>query len=179
MQVNKPLELRYSHNIIEHLGLKLYQNRPTNVLAELVSNAWDADADKVWIDIDANSVAVYDNGTGMSRDTLVDHYLIIGKRKRTAENIDETSPKGRKYMGRKGIGKLAPFGIAKKISVFTIEEKTKKCCWFEVDLSELLSHPDDTEVVEFKYNPKIIYDDVPLAEIETVSGTIVDKFVSL
>ena len=37
-----PLELRFSHNIIEHLGLKLYQNKPTNVLAELVSNSWDA-----------------------------------------------------------------------------------------------------------------------------------------
>jgi hypothetical protein len=44
------LVLRFSHNIIEHLGLKLYQNRPTNVGAELVSNAWDAGAHRVWID---------------------------------------------------------------------------------------------------------------------------------
>ncbi len=42
-----PLVLRFSHNIIEHLGLKLYQNRPTNVVAELVSNSWDAGASNV------------------------------------------------------------------------------------------------------------------------------------
>lgn len=41
------LKLRYSHNIIEHLGLKLYQNKPTNVIAELISNSWDADAQNV------------------------------------------------------------------------------------------------------------------------------------
>lgn len=35
--------IRYSHNIIEHLGLKLYQNKPTNVIAEFISNSWDAE----------------------------------------------------------------------------------------------------------------------------------------
>jgi hypothetical protein len=44
------LVLRFSHNIIEHLGLKLYQNRPTNGVAELVSDAWDAGSGNVWID---------------------------------------------------------------------------------------------------------------------------------
>jgi hypothetical protein len=35
---------------IEHLGLKLYSSLPP-VIGELVSNAWDAEADKVWITI--------------------------------------------------------------------------------------------------------------------------------
>ncbi|EZP83096.1 hypothetical protein BV97_01199 [Novosphingobium resinovorum] len=26
-------ELRFDHNVIEHLGIKLYQNKPVNVLA--------------------------------------------------------------------------------------------------------------------------------------------------
>ena len=46
-----PLVLKFDHNVIEHLGLKLYQNRPTNVIAEMVSNSWDADAARVWIDL--------------------------------------------------------------------------------------------------------------------------------
>ncbi|NGX90035.1 ATP-binding protein [Rahnella sp. Lac-M11] len=162
----QPLELRYSHNIIEHLGLKLYQNRPTNVLAELVSNSWDADAGEVWIDINKEHLAVYDNGIGMDRETLVGHYLIIGKRKRIAENIEVLSPKKRKYMGRKGIGKLAPFGIAKKISVITISQKDKSCCWFEIDLTELLDESSSSESSEFKYRPEVIYDSVPINDIE-------------
>ena len=28
------LELRFDHGVIEHLGVKLYQNKPTNVIAE-------------------------------------------------------------------------------------------------------------------------------------------------
>lgn len=98
------LELKYSHNIIEHLGLKLYQNKPTNVLAELISNSWDADAEKVWIDLNDNYLAVYDNGLGMTHEELANNYLVIGKKKRSENNIDEETSKGRKMMGRKGIG---------------------------------------------------------------------------
>ncbi|EKS6319114.1 ATP-binding protein, partial [Enterobacter hormaechei] len=60
------LKLRYSHNIIEHLGLKLYQNKPTNVIAELISNSWDADAQNVWIEIAQDKVSITDDGCGMS-----------------------------------------------------------------------------------------------------------------
>lgn len=31
-------QLRFANNIIEHLGVKLYQNKPTNVIAEYVAN---------------------------------------------------------------------------------------------------------------------------------------------
>ena len=43
--------MKISHNIVEHLGLKLYQNKPTNVIAELVSNSWDANANRLNINI--------------------------------------------------------------------------------------------------------------------------------
>ena len=65
------LLLRYSHNIVEHLGLKLYQNKPTRVIAELVSNSWDADASAVSVNMSMNEVGrwvgVLDNGQGMTR----------------------------------------------------------------------------------------------------------------
>lgn len=172
MSYVQPLELKYSHNIIEHLGLKLYQNRPTNVLAELVSNSWDADAERVWIDINKDYLAVYDNGTGMDRDTLLNHYLIIGKRKRVAENISDLSPKKRKYMGRKGIGKLAPFGIAKKISVITVSAENKECCWFEINLPELLNGSNNSDFSEFKYAPNVIFDSVPVTEINLLQDNL-------
>lgn len=166
MSNEQTFKLKYSHNIIEHLGLKLYQNRPTNVLAELVSNSWDADSTNVWIDVNESFLAVSDDGTGMDRDTLINHYLIIGKRKRKSENIDETSPKSRKYMGRKGIGKLAPFGIAKKLSIITINENDSKCCWLEVDLNEILKESTDSEIREFNYEPKVIYDNIPAKDVK-------------
>ena len=35
---------------LEHLGVQMYKQRPA-ALAELVANAWDADAGRVWIEV--------------------------------------------------------------------------------------------------------------------------------
>jgi hypothetical protein len=140
-----PLILKFDHNVIEHLGLKLYQNRPTNVIAEMVSNSWDADATRVWIDLvfDAvsssnNRIVISDDGIGMTLGTIRDSYLIIGLPKRTKDNPDIRSRSGRHLMGRKGIGKLAPFGIATKIDIVTIGmatgETAPRLNWFKLDL---------------------------------------------
>ncbi|MCW8999383.1 MAG: ATP-binding protein, partial [Kangiellaceae bacterium] len=158
-------ELRYSHNIIEHLGLKLYQNKPTNVLAELVSNSWDADAKNVWLDLNQSHLAVYDDGVGMSREELSLNYLVIGKKKRVSGNLDSVTNRARKLMGRKGIGKLAPFGIAQKISLLTISKESSKCCWIELDLSKLLRDSVDKSHQEFNYKPRIVCDNVAKEEI--------------
>lgn len=137
------LRLRYSHHVIEHLGLKLYQNRPTNVVAELVSNGWDAEASKVWINLrtslaDRGSrfIAVGDTGKGMTLNDLALSYLVIGKPK----DRSKAYRAARYPMGRKGIGKLAPFGIARTIQVLTAAETTDgvKFNWLRIDLSRIL-----------------------------------------
>ncbi|HHQ1432580.1 TPA: ATP-binding protein, partial [Acinetobacter baumannii] len=74
--------LKYSHNIIEHLGLKLYQNKPTNVIAELVSNSWDAMAKNVYIDLVSSSgspigIIVTDDGQGMNNAEIINNWLVI------------------------------------------------------------------------------------------------------
>lgn len=165
MNKERTFRLRYSHNIIEHLGLKLYQNKPTNVLAELISNSWDADAKKVWIDVNENHLAVMDSGIGMSRDLLADNYLVIGKKKRTSDNADERTQGKRRMMGRKGIGKLAPFGIAQKLSVITINKEDKLCYWLEIDLFKLLDNSNDNSQEALNYEPDVICDGVNIKEI--------------
>jgi Histidine kinase-, DNA gyrase B-, and HSP90-like ATPase len=130
--------LEFDHNVIEHLGIRLYQNKIPNVLSELISNSWDADAKNVYIDISQNdtpsSITVMDNGIGMSFDDIKNRYLIIGKPKRGTPK--DLSPSGRKPMGRKGIGKLAPFGIAKRVDVLTLSQN--KLNWFSLDLNGIL-----------------------------------------
>ncbi len=169
MTAQPELKLSYSHNVIEHLGLKLYQNRPTNVLAELISNSWDADATNVWVDINDEHLAVFDDGCGMSRKTLLENYLVIGKQKRTIKNLTEKTQKNRSLMGRKGIGKLAPFGIAKKLSLITISKETSKCYWIEINLSGLLTKSATGNFNDSSYIPDVICDglvinDIPLDE---------------
>jgi Histidine kinase-, DNA gyrase B-, and HSP90-like ATPase len=67
----------FSPRILEHLGISAY-NSVRKCLAELVANSYDADAKQVWISlpdvIDENaSIALSDNGRGMTTDDLTVH----------------------------------------------------------------------------------------------------------
>jgi len=102
-----------SLSVLDHLGRNLYRSFAT-VLGEAISNAWDADADNVWIYIDRekNTFLIKDDGTGMSAGDYQKKFLKIGYSKRKERKESE---KGRPYIGRKGIGKLALLSCADKI----------------------------------------------------------------
>lgn len=107
--------------IIESLGINLYSNAAA-VLSELVANAYDADATKVGItwktDEDEDMVEVLDNGRGMNADDINHKFLVTGYKKRLEEG--STSPRWqRPFMGRKGIGKLSVFSIARDVQVYS------------------------------------------------------------
>lgn len=101
----------------------MYKRRDV-AIAELVANAWDAGASVVEIAIPLPStyqpseskVTVFDDGSGMSDDEVQDNYLVIGRNRRAS---GQALPQGRRPMGRKGVGKLAGFGLGKKMCVIT------------------------------------------------------------
>lgn len=113
---------QYSFNIslsvLNHLGRNLYRSFLT-VLGEAISNAWDADADNVYITIDSESktMSVKDDGIGMNPDDFQNKFLKIGYSKR--KNGAFKTQKGRPFIGRKGIGKLALLSCAQSICVVT------------------------------------------------------------
>ena len=114
------LALRFDPNTIEHLGFKMYSRLP-NAVAELVANSYDADAAHVQVTLDTSgtqSVTVADDGHGMSPTDLAQRYLRIGRnRRRNADGLSESGT--RQVAGRKGLGKLALFGIGKRITIRT------------------------------------------------------------
>ena len=111
-------EMSISLGILDHLGLNLYSNTPA-VISEVIANAWDADATRVEITIDTsnNTITVTDNGHGMNLDEINRRYLLVGYRRRDDQGPETL--KGRKPMGRKGIGKLSLFSIAETILIHT------------------------------------------------------------
>ncbi len=110
-------KMSLSLNVLNHLGLNLYSNIPA-VLSEIVANSWDADASTVNIDITENEIIIEDNGCGMSVNDINNHFLKVGYQKRNDGNTK--SPKySRPYMGRKGIGKLSMFSIAREVDVIS------------------------------------------------------------
>ena len=122
-----------SLNVLNHLGINLYSNIPA-VLSEVVANAWDADAELVDVKIDKNkkTITITDDGHGMNTPEINAKFLTVGYRRR--EDGQEITPKhSRKVMGRKGIGKLSLFSIAKKVDVYSVRGKSKNAFRMDVD----------------------------------------------
>ena len=107
----------FSLSTLDHLGRGLYRSLAT-VIAEAISNAWDADATEVRVELDESNrrLTIWDNGVGMDAHDFQDKFLKIGYRKRKEMS---TTAKGRKILGRKGIGKLAYLSISEDIIVHT------------------------------------------------------------
>ena len=131
----RPLEIKISLHVLEHLGMNLYSTIPA-VLSEIVANAWDADSKSVRISLDKQSdtITIQDNGLGMTRDEVVDRFLEVGFRRRNAIG-PKTPTKNRDPMGRKGIGKLSSFSIAEVVTVYTIRDGERTA--FEMDVKKI------------------------------------------
>jgi Histidine kinase-, DNA gyrase B-, and HSP90-like ATPase len=118
--------LQFDVGTIKHLGLQMYSTLPP-VLSEVIANAWDADSDRVEMTIpetkfdDNSEITIRDWGVGMTDDQVEEQYLKIGRDRRAEDGTDKT-PAGRAVMGRKGIGKFSPFGIANEIEVETVRD---------------------------------------------------------
>ncbi len=125
--------MRISRLTIEKLGIKMY-DRVSAVLAELIANCYDANAEQVIVTLPfdkylANKsegtitdlgyeIKLEDDGHGMTAKEVNDYYLHVGIDRRR-DRGETTINKNRLVMGRKGIGKLAPFGICRQLEVIT------------------------------------------------------------
>ncbi|MFB4294550.1 ATP-binding protein [Nonomuraea sp. ATR24] len=134
---------------LEHLGTQMYKRRDV-AIAELVANCWDAGATRVDImvpseheyDPRTSVLTITDNGVGMTDDEVEHNYLVIGRNRRAA---GQSPNRGRPVMGRKGVGKLAGFGLARNMTVTTW--RNMRSCTLTLDASTLKTDPDSTERV--------------------------------
>jgi hypothetical protein len=112
------IDVRISYRIIQLFSEGLYSS-PNKAIEELVSNSFDAGAENVHVLLSADlgsddsTVVVIDDGEGMDESGLRSHWIIgeSGKRKKGL-----ALPKGRKQIGKFGIGKLATYVLANRLS---------------------------------------------------------------
>ncbi|MDI6099239.1 ATP-binding protein [Actinoplanes sp. NEAU-A12] len=136
--VEKDFSIAVMGRTLEHLGVQMYKRRDA-ALAELVANAWDAGATEVVITLpdprtynrEQDEIIVRDDGAGMTDESLQSDYLVIGRNRRAAGQAEIG---GRKPMGRKGIGKLAGFGLAQRMKVDTWRDGSNTTVTLDVDL---------------------------------------------
>lgn len=157
------LRMTISLNVLEHLGINLYSNVPA-VLAEIVANAWDADASEVRIEWNQHlgRITIQDDGIGMTPRDINDRFLNVGYGRREAQ--PGATAKGRVPMGRKGIGKLSSFSIARTVEVETVKDSIKTAFRMQVEkIRETIEDNDRSGV----YEPEIL----PTAGISTQKGS--------
>ena len=164
---NNSLYLRFLGSLVEELGAKMYPSVTASV-AELVSNAWDADAENVWITMPlgerigkdgSEAIVVIDDGIGMAREEARLKYLVVGRKRRLEDHV-WTSPSGRPLHGRKGVGKLAAFGTAKVLQCNTRTNGGERTA-FELDYDRIrsLGPGEDYKVGEFPNPASIVQPD--------------------
>ena len=156
MDAPKKYQMIINLNVLNHLGINLYSNIPA-VLSEIVANSWDADATNVDIEIETEKITITDDGHGMTYEDINDKYLKIGYERRTHEPV-KTKEFNRDVMGRKGIGKLSLFSIAKIVKIETFKDGSPN--GFVMSTDEIEKH-----IKADKPGP---YEPTPLPESEMV-----------
>jgi hypothetical protein len=121
----KEYQLSVDPRILELLGPNLYTNI-YYVLAELIANAYDADAKNVYIISNKDDIRVEDDGHGMSYESGdIAKYLNVAGVSRTTEKESKTKSGRRQKMGRKGVGKLAALSVSENVDILTIASGEK------------------------------------------------------
>ena len=111
------IEVRLSYRIVELFSEGLYTS-PNKAVEELVANSFDAGARSVHVILSPNlhdqnaTIAVIDDGEGMGQEDLKRHWLIGISNKRDLPEL----PHGRKQIGKFGIGKLATYVLATRLT---------------------------------------------------------------
>jgi signal transduction histidine kinase len=107
--------------VIDRLGTELVARQETAV-SELVKNSYDADAIEVTLlfqksDSLGGNLLIDDNGTGMTREQLVNGFMRISSTDKLHNPLSQKYK--RKRSGQKGIGRFAVQRLGKKLTITT------------------------------------------------------------
>lgn len=116
--------IQISYDILRQVSSQLYSN-PRRAIEELVCNSYDAAATECYLstpDGEGDVLQVLDNGISMGKDGLENLWEVAGgKKKQLAEEgrerkINADGVRGRRQIGRFGVGKLAAFALGNELT---------------------------------------------------------------
>ena len=137
--------------ILQLLGDELIGSARLAVF-ELVKNAYDADATRVLVTLDAVDfpdarLVVRDNGSGMSIKTIRDIWFTpANDHRRRQRESGKRSPLGRLPLGEKGLGRFAVHKLGERIQIVTRERDNQEVV-VDLDWREMLKQDFLDEIV--------------------------------
>ncbi|MGW1798926.1 ATP-binding protein [Streptomyces sp. NPDC001984] len=177
-------ELKTNDRVIARVTDGIYR-QPGSAIRELVANAYDADATWVSVKTDApnfSRITVEDNGTGMTPEAVI-HLLgnIGGSAKRTelgqeldiASSTDpNTSPGGRKLIGKLGIGIFSVSQLTHSFQIITKTANDPHRTVVLVNLRQFADGPAESDGGEFQAGRYRVWRE-PTDDVDTHGTTIV------
>ncbi|WP_326536309.1 sensor histidine kinase [Pseudorhodoferax sp.] len=146
LAAQEPNAIRFSVDAshISRLGIELVSKQET-AISELIKNAYDADAirvDVVFKDSDrvGGVLEIIDNGTGMSREQLVNGFMRISTQGKVAE--PSSTIYGRQRAGRKGIGRFAAQRLGRRVTIQTQLSDSDESLKLEINWENFSSGAD-------------------------------------
>lgn len=131
--------------LLRELGERLV-GQPHIALAELVKNAYDADATRCRVTIGQDEITVEDNGHGMTNEEFLDHWMTIGTRHK--QDTGRSRGFGRPVTGSKGVGRLAAQFIAHTLEMTTAPEvRSSRQLVVGVDWDDAIDRGDLTQAI--------------------------------
>ena len=175
--------------LLTMLGEQLITNEQI-ALAELIKNAYDADADWVKISFEnfetvkdqdefkltpQSKIIIEDNGCGMDLKTIEHSWMnpATPNKKSKDNEVRKTPKKKRIIQGEKGIGRFAILKLGRDIKIITRPEGSDKEYFVNYDLS---LYDDDFLSKEGKQD-ELYIDDIKIAVTEREPQSIIDRTV--
>lgn len=137
--------------IISRLGEELVGKRDTAV-AELIKNAYDADATKVDVLFQSawsvgGTLIIDDNGLGMTRDQLIDGFMRLSSADKIHNPVSPIYKRTR--AGRKGIGRFAAQRLGTSLTIITQTHESDTALQVEI-LWDAFESDKDLNSIESK-----------------------------
>lgn len=169
------LKIRPYARLLTMLGEQLITNEQI-ALAELIKNAYDADADWVKVCFEGfvyevekdiikaqpeSRIIIEDNGCGMTMDVIKNSWMnpaTPNKKTNNIEDIQRTPKKKRIIQGEKGIGRFAILKLGRDIKIYTRPEKANN----EFCINYNLSQYDDDFLTEDGARKDLYIDDIDI-----------------
>jgi signal transduction histidine kinase len=149
--------------------------RKSVALAELVKNAYDADAIKVVVTLDnitraGGKIVVNDNGVGMTLDTIKKTWMRVATGAK--DRLPYSERFGRRRTGAKGIGRFASRRLASQLVLDSVSKRKdglKEHTSVVFDWEEFTSGKNIDDV-PIRYESRIVRKDVPSGVTLTLNG---------
>ena len=169
------LQFSVDSSLLVQLGQQLVA-KPSVALAELVKNAYDADATQVRIrmqnvDVSGGTISIEDDGHGMTFEEIQSNWM------RIATTSKHDNPESRRYRrpvtGAKGIGRLAAWRLGTLVTLDSVayrsEEPQKERVFVIFDWSDFATGMDIASI-PVEYERTLVPEDYPTGVILSIEN---------